>query len=118
MAGAIFAAGCATACDTPRRAKSRSSDRARKIAKRLHDKWGNTTEDEYDFPPKPPRMRWANVQPPRGAIRQSGKSVGLGHHGPVRPVLKGNAAGAPRMHSMMCFNSEMEDSVAERTRPA
>ena len=37
----------------------------------------------------------------RGAIRRSGKSVGLGHHGPVRSVLMGNGAGAPRMHSMM-----------------
>jgi len=37
----------------------RASDRARKIAKRLHDKWDGTTEEEYDFPPKPPRMRWA-----------------------------------------------------------
>ena len=37
----------------------RASDRARKIAKRLHDKWGGATEEEYDFPPKPPRMRWA-----------------------------------------------------------
>ena len=25
----------------------------------LHDKWSGVTEDEYDFPPKPPRMRWA-----------------------------------------------------------
>ena len=33
--------------------------RARKIAKRLHDKWGGATEAEYEFPPKPPRMRWA-----------------------------------------------------------
>ena len=39
----------------------RASDRVRKIAKRLHDKWGGATEDEYDFPPKPPRMRWATV---------------------------------------------------------
>ena len=37
----------------------RASDRARKIAKRLHDMWGGATEAEYDFPPKPPRMRWA-----------------------------------------------------------
>jgi hypothetical protein len=37
----------------------RASARARKIAKRLHDKWGGTTKDAYDFPPKPPRMRWA-----------------------------------------------------------
>jgi hypothetical protein len=37
----------------------RASTRARKIAKRPHDKWGGTTEDAYDFPPKPPRMRWA-----------------------------------------------------------
>ena len=29
------------------------------IAKRLHDRWGGATEGEYDFPPKPPRMRWA-----------------------------------------------------------
>ena len=34
-------------------------DRARKIAKRLHDRWGGATEEEYEFPPKPPRMRWA-----------------------------------------------------------
>jgi hypothetical protein len=44
----------------------RGLGRARKIAKRLHDRWGGATEDgdfppedEYDFPPKPPRMRWA-----------------------------------------------------------
>jgi hypothetical protein len=36
-----------------------ASERACKLAKRLHYKWGGTTEDEYDFPPKPPRMRWA-----------------------------------------------------------
>jgi hypothetical protein len=29
------------------------------VAKRLHDKWSSATEDEYDFPPKLPRMRWA-----------------------------------------------------------
>jgi len=37
----------------------RALGRARKIAKRLHDRWGGATEEEYDFPPKPPRMRWA-----------------------------------------------------------
>jgi hypothetical protein len=37
----------------------RALDRARKIAKGLHDRWGGTTEVEYEFPPKPPRMRWA-----------------------------------------------------------
>jgi len=41
------------------RPDQRALDRARKIAKRLHDRWGGTTEEEYDFPPKPPRMRWA-----------------------------------------------------------
>ena len=41
------------------KADQRTSDRARKIAKGLHDKWGGATEDEYEFPPKPPRMRWA-----------------------------------------------------------
>jgi hypothetical protein len=44
------------------RPDQRASDRARKIAKRLHDMWGGTTEAEYDFPPKPPRMRWATYQ--------------------------------------------------------
>jgi hypothetical protein len=34
-------------------------------------------------------------------MRRSGKSVGLGHHDQVRPILMGNGAGAPRMHSMM-----------------
>jgi len=37
----------------------RAIDRANKIAKRLHDEWGGATEDDYEFPPKPPRMRWA-----------------------------------------------------------
>ena len=63
--GRYFRAGCATACDTPRRAKrriSRASDRTRKIAKRLHDKWGDATADVYDFPPKPPRMRCATYK--------------------------------------------------------
>jgi hypothetical protein len=41
------------------RPDQRALDRARKIAKRLHDKWGGATEAEYEFPPKPPRMRWA-----------------------------------------------------------
>ena len=41
------------------RRDQRALDRARKIAKRLHDRWGGATEEEYDFPPKPPRMRWA-----------------------------------------------------------
>jgi hypothetical protein len=40
------------------RRDQRALDRARKIAKRLHDKWEGATEEEYDFPPKPPRMRW------------------------------------------------------------
>jgi hypothetical protein len=63
--GRYFRAGCATACDTPRRAKrriSRPSDRTRKIAKRLHDKWGDATADVYDLPPKPPRMRCATYK--------------------------------------------------------
>jgi hypothetical protein len=41
------------------RSDQRAMDQANKIAKRLHDKWSGATEDEYDFPPKPPRMRWA-----------------------------------------------------------
>ena len=42
-----------------------------------------------------------HVQPPSDAMRRSGKSVGLGHHGPVRSVLMGHWGPAPRMHSMM-----------------
>jgi hypothetical protein len=41
---------------------SRAMDRAHKLAKRLHDKWGGATEGEYEFPPKPPRMRWATYR--------------------------------------------------------
>ena len=40
----------------------RALRRADKIAKRLHDMWRGTTEAEYEFPPKPPRMRWATYQ--------------------------------------------------------
>jgi hypothetical protein len=28
------------------------------IAKRLHDMWENTTKGNWEFPPKPSRMRW------------------------------------------------------------
>jgi hypothetical protein len=41
------------------RSDQRAMGQANKIAKRLHDKWSGATEDAYDFPPKPPRMRWA-----------------------------------------------------------
>ena len=44
------------------KAEQRALDRARKIAKRPHDKWGGATEDEYEFPPKPLRMRWATYR--------------------------------------------------------
>jgi hypothetical protein len=43
-------------------ATQRALSRAHKIAKRLHDMWRGTTEEEYEFPPKPPRMRWATYQ--------------------------------------------------------
>lgn len=43
-------------------AEQRAISRANKIAKRLHDMWGGVTEREYEFPPKPPRMRWATYQ--------------------------------------------------------
>ena len=36
--------------------------RADRIANRLHDMWGGKTKAEYDFPPKPKRMRWATYQ--------------------------------------------------------
>src|SRR5262249_21797030 len=40
----------------------RAMRRADKVAKRLHDMWGGMTVEEYEFPPKPPRMRWATYQ--------------------------------------------------------
>jgi hypothetical protein len=36
--------------------------RADKIANRLHDLWIGKTKAAWDFPPKPPRMRWATYQ--------------------------------------------------------
>ena len=36
--------------------------RADRVANRLHDVWGGKTKAEYDFPPKPKRMRWATYQ--------------------------------------------------------
>jgi hypothetical protein len=36
--------------------------RADRLANRLHDMWGGTTKAEYDFPPKPKRMRWTTYQ--------------------------------------------------------
>jgi hypothetical protein len=36
--------------------------RADSIAKRLHELWRGATEDAYEFPPKPPRMRWSTYQ--------------------------------------------------------
>ena len=43
-------------------ADQRAIGRANKIAKRLHDMLGGVTEHEYEFPPKPPRMRWTTYQ--------------------------------------------------------
>ena len=43
-------------------ATQRALSRAHKVAKRLHDRWGGTTVEEYEFPPKPPRMRWTTYQ--------------------------------------------------------
>jgi hypothetical protein len=45
------------------------------MAKRLHDKWSSATEDEYDFPPKLPRMRWATYNRLE-AVRRSAEPVG------------------------------------------
>jgi hypothetical protein len=36
--------------------------RADRIANRLHDMWKGTTKAEWDFPPKPKRMRWATYR--------------------------------------------------------
>jgi hypothetical protein len=36
------------------------------------------TEDEYDFPAATAAQALGHVQPPRGAIRRSGKSLGVG----------------------------------------
>jgi hypothetical protein len=36
--------------------------RADRIANRLHDMWKGTTKAQWEFPPKPPRMRWATYQ--------------------------------------------------------
>jgi hypothetical protein len=40
----------------------RGMQRADRIANRLHDMWGGKTKAEWDFPPKPKRMRWATYQ--------------------------------------------------------
>jgi hypothetical protein len=32
--------------------------RADRIANRLHDMWKGATKAKWEFPPKPPRMRW------------------------------------------------------------
>jgi uncharacterized protein YukE len=43
-------------------AAQRALSRAQKIAKRLHAMWAGTTEEGYEFPPKPPRMRWVTYE--------------------------------------------------------
>src|SRR5262249_31667699 len=39
-------------------AGERAMQRADRIATRLHDRWKGTTKAEWEFPPKPARMRW------------------------------------------------------------
>jgi hypothetical protein len=69
-------------------------DRARKIAKRLHDRWGGVTEEEYEFPPKPPRMRWATYNRLEAAERHglegivSKRQASAYRSGPSRDWLK------------------------------
>jgi hypothetical protein len=43
-------------------ADRRAMGRAEKIAQRLHVMWGGATEADYEFPPKPPKMRWATYR--------------------------------------------------------
>ena len=40
----------------------RAMHRADRIANRLHDMWKGTTRADWEFPPKPPRMRWSTYQ--------------------------------------------------------
>src|SRR5215467_3367048 len=40
----------------------RAMHRSDRIANRLHDMWKGTTRDDWDFPPKTPRMRWSTYQ--------------------------------------------------------
>jgi hypothetical protein len=40
----------------------RALKRSNRIAERLHDMWNGKTRDEWEFPPKPLRMRWATYQ--------------------------------------------------------
>jgi hypothetical protein len=40
----------------------RAMHRADRIANRLHDMWKGTTKGKWEFPPKPPRMRWSTYR--------------------------------------------------------
>jgi hypothetical protein len=87
----------ANAATKPRRA----SDRARKIVKRLPDKWSGTTEHEYDFPAETTRMRWAAYNRLEAQYDDLENRWALRINDQVRGVPMGNGAGAPRMHSML-----------------
>ena len=54
-------------------------NRADRIANRLHDLWKGTTKAKWEFPPKPPRMRWRTylnrVQSSRRLEREAGRNV-------------------------------------------
>ena len=52
----------AEVCLPGQNSAQRAMQRADKIANRLHDMWGGKTKAEYDFPPKPKRMRWTTYQ--------------------------------------------------------
>src|SRR5262249_45826135 len=43
-------------------ATQRAMHRADRIASRLHDMWKGSMKARCEFPPKPPRMRWATYQ--------------------------------------------------------
>jgi len=43
-------------------ATQRAMRRADRIANRLHDMWKGTTKADWEFPPKPPRMRYETYQ--------------------------------------------------------
>ena len=91
MAGAICGAGCAIACDTPRSAKSRISAPRTELARLPSGPARQVGRcDRGRIRPRRNRRACAgDVQPPRGAVRRARKSVGLGHHDQVRPVLMG-----------------------------
>jgi hypothetical protein len=58
----LMCIGCGRGCRKIHGGRYLRCRKCQRLRYRLHDLWKGKTKAAWDFPPKPPRMRWATYQ--------------------------------------------------------